>query len=112
MMNLLYVFGIGSKTILAKGVSVKGTVTGVGTSLIHVIKKPVRIGVNSSNTMFSHYIYFTYTVDNIPYKGILYVDLAYRCPRKGEQIDVYYDPEKPENYAFYSFGPNVNPIGW
>lgn len=111
-MNLLYVFGIGSKKILAKGVSVKGTVTGVGTSLIHVIKKPVRIGVNSSNTMFSHYIYFTYTVDNIPYKGKFYVDVNYRCPQKDEILEVFYDPENPAHYAFYSFGPNPKPIGW
>ena len=23
-----------------------------------------------------------------------------------------YDPEKPENYACYAFGPAVKPIGW
>ena len=84
----------------------------VQTSALHVVKKPVRLYQNSSNTMYSHFITFTYNVDNVPYKGKLYVDLAYRCPQKGEQIDVYYDPEKPQNYAFYSFGPNPDPIGW
>lgn len=111
-MNILRVFGLWSHEILAKNCSVKGTVTMVQTSFLHVVKKPVRLYPNSSNTMYSHFITFTYSVDNIPYKGKLYVDLAYRCPQKGEQIDVYYDPEKPQNYAFYSFGPNPNPIGW
>ena len=40
------------------------------------------------------------------------MDLYYRCPQKGEQIDIYYDPEKPENYDFYAFGPATRPIGW
>ena len=111
-MNILRVFGLWSHEILAKNCSVKGTVTMVQTSFLHVVKKPVRLYLNNSNTMYSHFITFTYSVDNIPYKGKLYVDLAYRCPQKGEQIDVYYDPEKPQNYAFYSFGPNPNPIGW
>lgn len=111
-MRLLRIFSIGAKKILAKNCSVKGTVTGVGNSYIHVVKKPIRIGINETNTMFSHYIFFTYTVDNIPYKGKLYVDLNYRCPRKGETVEVFYDPEHPENYAFYSFGPNPNPLGW
>ena len=111
-MNLLRVFGLWSNEILAKDCHTKGTVTMVRTSYIHVVKKPIRLYLNSNNTIYSHFIHFTYAVDNIPYKGVLYVDLAYRCPRKGEQIDVYYDPEKPENYAFYAFGPNVNPIGW
>ena len=57
-------------------------------------------------------ITFVYRVDNIAYTGKLYVDLRYRCPHKGEQIDVYYDPENPKNYACYAFGPGVNPIGW
>ncbi len=111
-MNLLRVFSIGADRILAKKCCTKGIVTAVGNSYIHVVKKPVRIIPNESNTMYSHYIFFTYTVDSIPYKGKLYVDVSYRCPQKGEQIDVYYDPEKPENYAFYSFGPATRPIGW
>ncbi len=111
-MRFLSIFGIGAKKILAKGASVQGKVTGVRNSYIHVVKKPVRLYVNDSNTMYSHYIFFTYTVDNIPYKGKLYVDLAYRCPQKDEQLEVFYDPENPARYAFYSFGPNPNPIGW
>ena len=111
-MNWLHIFGIGARKILEKNCSVQGTVTGVSNSYIHVIKKPVRIGINKTNTMFSHYMFFTYTVDNISYKGKLYVDLTYRCPQKGETVEVFYDPANPANYAFYPFGPNPNPLGW
>ena len=112
MMNILRIFGLGSHKILAKNCSTKATVTTVQTSYIHVVKKPVRLYLNPTNTICSHFISFTYTVDNIPYKGKLYVDLSFRCPQKGAQLDVYYDPENPRNYAFYSFGPNPDPIGW
>ncbi len=111
-MKLLRVFGIGADRILAKNCCVKGTVTAVGNSYLYVVKKPIRLYCHEGNTLFSHYIYFTYTADNIPYTGKLFVSLNYRCPQKGEQIDVYYDPEKPENYACYSFGPAVRPAGW
>ena len=111
-MNLLRVFGLWNQDILAKNCCTQGIVTSVRTSFIHVVKKPVRLYISDSNTMYSHFITFTYMVDNIPHTGTLYVDLAYRCPQKGEQIEVYYDPEKPQNYALYSFGPNPDPIGW
>ena len=111
-MKLFSMFGIGADNILAKDCHVKGTVTMVRNSYLYVIKKPVRLYVNESNTKFSHWVHFTYTVDNIPYTGKLYVDLRYRCPHKGEQIDVYYDPDHPEKYACYAFGPGVLPIGW
>lgn len=111
-MKLLRIFSIGAKKILEKGCSVPGRVTMVQRSYIHVVKKPVRLYLNESNTLFSHFVTFQYTVDSIPYTGKLYVDLRYRCPQKGETIDVFYDPDEPENYACCTFGPNVNPIGW
>lgn len=111
-MNFLRVFSIGSDRILAKNHSVKGTVTMVQRSYVHVIKKPVRLYVNEENTLFSHYIAFQYTVGSTTYKGKLFIDLRYRCPRKGETIEVYYDPEKPEKYACYAFGPAEKTIGW
>ena len=111
-MNLLRIFGLWEREILEKNCCTKGTVTMVQTSFIHVVKKPVRISINPSNTIFSHFITFTYTVDGVNYKGKRYVDLIYRCPQKGEQIDIYYDPEKPQKYACYAFGPAVKPIGW
>lgn len=111
-MKLLRMFSIGSDRILAKKCCVRGRVIMVQKSYLYVVKKPVRLYINDNNTLYSHFITFTYTVDNISYKGKLFVSLNYRCPQKGEWIDVYYDPEKPENYAFYSFGPASRPIGW
>ena len=105
-------FSIGANKILAKNCCVKGTVTMVQDSYLYVVKKPVRIGITSQNTAVSHFVNFTYKVEGIPYSGKLFVDPYHRCPQKGEQIDVYYDPENPANYACYAFGPRVNPIGW
>ena len=111
-MKLFRMFHIGAKKILKKGCHVTGTVTMVRLSRIYVVKKPVRIFITEDNTMFSHWIGFTYTVNGISYQGKLWISLRYRCPQKGEQIEVYYDPEKPENYACYAFGPNTRLIGW
>ena len=111
-MNFLRIFGIFEQDIFAKNCRTTGTVTLVQTSFLHVVKKPIRIGINPNNTIFSHFITFTYTVDGVSYKGKRFVDLYYRCPQKGEQIDVFYDPEKPENYACYAFGPNLQLNGW
>lgn len=105
-------FHIGSDKILAKNCHVKGRVTLMHKSCLYVVKKPVRLVLNDSNTLYSHWIRFTYTVDNIPYTGKLFIPCQYRSPQKGEIIDVYYDPEKPENYACYAFGPLDRPIGW
>lgn len=111
-MSFFRVFGIGSGKILAKGCSTKAIVTMVQNSYIHVVKKPVRLYVNERNTIYSHYITFRYIVNETVYTGKLYIDLRYRCPQKGEEIQVYYDPEDPAKYACYAFGPGVNPIGW
>lgn len=111
-MKLLRIFSIGTDRILTKNCCVKGTVTMVRNSHLYVAKKPVRLFPNERNTLYSHFITFTYAVDNISYTGKLFVSLHYHCPQKGEQIDVYYDPEKPENYACYAFGPAVRPVGW
>ena len=111
-MKLLRVFGIGTDRILSKGCSVRTTVISVQKSCLYVVKKPVRLCVNERNTLYSHFITFRYTVDSVSYQGKLFVPVQYRCPQKGEQIDVYYDPEKPENYACYAFGPAPRPIGW
>ena len=111
-MKLFCMFGTGQQKILEKNCCVKGTVTMVQISRIYVVKKPVRIFITEKNTMFSHWITFTYCVNGIPYTGKRWISLRYRCPEKGEEINVYYDPEKPENYACYAFGPAVKPIGW
>lgn len=111
-MKLLRMFSIGSGRILTKGHSVPGIVTGVDRSYLYIVKKPARLYVHESNTMFSHWLFFTYCVNGISYKGRLWVSLRSRCPQPGETIQVFYDPGKPQNYACNSFGPNVNPIGW
>lgn len=111
-MKLLRIFSIGCNRILAKNCFTEGTVTMVQKSYLYVVKKPVRLYINDSNTLYSHFITFRYVVENIPYTGKLFISLNYRCPQKGEKITVYYDPEKPENYACYAFGPAVRPIGW
>lgn len=111
-MKLLRLFGIGADRILAKKSHTSATVTAVSRSYLYVVKKPVRLYVNDSNTLYSHYIFFTYNVNGISYKGKLFVSLNVRCPQKGDVLEVYYDPDKPENYAFYRFGPAVKPIGW
>ena len=74
-MNLFRYFGIGAKKILAMDCHVPGTVTHVGRSYLYVVKKPVRLYVHEGNTMFSHFIHFTYTVNGIQYKGRLWVSL-------------------------------------
>ena len=111
-MKLLRMFGIGADKILANNCCVSTTVTRVRDSYLYVIKKPVRIGITEQNTKVSHFIDFTYTVDGTPYQGSIFITPYYRCPQKGEKIEVYYDPAKPQNYACYAFGPGVNPIGW
>lgn len=110
-MKLLRIFGIGANCILAKDYCVQGTVTQVQRTWLHTVKKPVRLYINEQNTLFSHFITFAYTVDGVQYSGKLFVDLRFRCPQKGERIDVYCDPEKPEHYACYAFGPGAQ-IGW
>ena len=109
---LLSVFGIGKGKIISGNHSVPGVVTQVRTSWLHTEKKPVRLYPSERNTLFSHYIFFDYTVEEKSYSGKLYVDLRYRCPQKGEQITVYYDINDPRKYACCSFGPAVRPIGW
>ena len=111
-MRLLRVFGIGANGILGKGCFTEGKITMVQRSALYVIKKPVRLYPNEHNTRYSHFITFSYCVDSIPYTGKLFLSPYIRCPQKGEVIEVYYDPEKPENYACYSFGPAAAPAGW
>ena len=111
-MKILRIFHIGANKILAKNRSVPGRVTMVRNSSLYVIKKPVRLYPNEKNTAYSHFITFQYMVDSTSYKGKLFIPPQHRCPQKGDTIEVFYDPEKPERYACYSFGPNLNTIGW
>ena len=110
-MKLLRVFGIGAKKILQMDCCTKGVVTKVQISRLYVVKKPVRIGISVDNTAFSHFITFAYEVDGVAYTGKFFLTPYERCPQKGDQIDVYYDPEKPDDYAGYGFGPKARLFG-
>lgn len=111
-MKLLLIFGIGSDKILAKNHHVMGTVTKVERCWWYKVNtKPIRLhGLDGS--VFPHIITFEYTVDSIPYQGKLFIWVRYRCPQKGESIDVYYDPERPKQYACYDFPPVNTSISW
>ena len=111
-MKLFHIFGIGARKILAQGYHTTATVTVVQRSYLYVVKKPIRLHVNDQNTLYSHIITFRYAANGMIYKGKLFVSLNYRCPQKGEQFDIYYDPENPEKYACYAFPPATRPIGW
>ena len=111
-MRLLRIFGIGADRILSKNKSVTGKVSVVRNSYLYVIKKPVRLYINERNTRFSHFISFRYVVDSIVYEGSLFLTPHIRCPQVGEEIEVFYDPDKPQDYACYNFGPATLPVGW
>ena len=108
-MNLFRLLGIGSGRILAKDHSVKGTVTKISRCWwLSVRTKAIRLYASERNTAYPYIITFSYTVENVPHAGKLYIPVRYRVPRKGETIDVYYDPEKPQKYACYAFGPGAS----
>ncbi len=106
-MNLLRLFGFGSDKVLAKGFHVPGKVTKTYSCWwLKVNTKPVRLH-SLDGARFPHIITFAYTVDSIPYEGKLWVPYSLRPPQPGEEIPVYYDPDKPEHYACYAFGPRL-----
>lgn len=104
-MNILRTFSIGSQKILAKGVSVPSTVTKVYLCWwLKINTKPVR-RFSGDGAVYPHIITFRYTVDGTEYTGKLYIPVRYHVPPKGTTIEVFYDPEKPQDYACYAFGP-------
>lgn len=105
-MNILRIYSIGADAILTKNCSTKGIVTKVHQSWVKVNRKPIRLSA-SDGAVFAHYITFEYTVGHIPYQGTLFVGRCCRCPQVGEQIDIYYDPQKPRSYACCAFGPVI-----
>lgn len=111
-MKLFSILGIGVQKILALNHCTRATVTLVQRSYLYVVKKTVRLYVNDQNTLYSHFITFRYAANGMVYQGKLFVSPNYRCPQKGEQFDIYYDPENPQKYACYAFPPATRPIGW
>ena len=97
-MKLLRMFGVGTTSAIA-GSETKGIVCKVSTCYwFKVNTKPVRTSA-SDGAVYPHIIHFTYTVDDKEYHGKRYVQWNKRCPYKEEIITVYYEAEKPENYA-------------
>ena len=111
-MKFLSMFGIGDNNIFDLNCNTNGVVTHVHRCWWFKIKtKPVRIYATIENTAYPHIITFSYAVDGKTYEGKRYVDIRYRVPQIGETITVYYDPQKPQNYACYAVGPGMTEIG-
>ena len=106
-MKILRLFGIGSDAILGQGHSVPGKVTNVYRCWwLRINTKPVR-RFSGDGAAYPHIIMFEYQVNGIAHLGKLYIPIRCRVPLKGETIEVFYDPEKPQNYACYAFGPGM-----
>lgn len=106
-MNLFRLFGIGSDAILGKGCSVPGKITQVSRCWwLTVNTKPVR-RFSGDGAVYPHIITFDYQVNGTAFSGKLYIPVRYRVPPKGENIEVFYDPDHPEKYACYAFGPGT-----
>ncbi len=112
-MKLLQMFHIGADAILAKDCHTSGTVTKATRCWWLSIKtKPARLYASRDNTANPHIITFSYTAEGVSYEGKLYIPIRCRCPQPGETIEVYYDPERPWQYACYAFAPGISYIGW
>ena len=97
-MKLLRMFGMGTTAAIA-GSDTKGIVYKVSTCYWFKINtKPLRTSA-SDGAVYPHIIHFTYTVDDKEYHGKRFVQWNKRCPYKDEIITVYYESEKPDNYA-------------
>ena len=93
-MKLFRMFGIGTTAAIA-GSKTEGIVCKVSTCYwLKVNTKAVRASA-SDGAVYPHIIHFTYTADHKEYSGKRYV----HCPYEGEKITVYYEAEKPDNYA-------------
>lgn len=111
-MKLFRMFGIGSDKIFAQDCHTAGTVTKVYRCWwLSVNTKAIR-RFPGDGARYPHIITFTYTVDSIPYEGKLWIGTAYRVPDAGTAIEVYYNPDNPQSYACYAFGPGVAPVRW
>ena len=95
---MLRIFGIGMTKALT-GAQTEGVVTRVDTCWwLKVNTKAVRVHMGDG-AQFPHIIHFTYTVEGQTYQGKRYVNWNKRCPQKDEKLMVWYEKEKPANYA-------------
>ena len=95
---LLRMFGIGVTNAIADE-QTEGTVTDVRTCYwFKVNTKPVRTHAGDG-AVYPHIIHFAYRVGGQAYTGKRFVQWNKRCPVKGERLTVYYEKEKPSNFA-------------
>ena len=98
-MGMFQMLGLDDKRILTGDYCTDGKVTEVKTChWLKVNTKPIRTN-HLDGAKFPHIIHFTYCVNGTQYHGSRFVNWNHRCPVKDESITVYYDSEKPENYA-------------
>ena len=95
---LLSMFGLRTARAMAGG-ETKGSVTAVKTCYWFKVNTKAVRAYASDGAVYPHIIHFTYTVNNKVYNGKRYVQWNKRCPYEGEKITVYYEAQKPENYA-------------
>ena len=92
-------FGWGEQKVLEAGSRTAGTVTKVHTCwYVKVNTKPARVHA-MDGAAFPHVITFRYAVDGAEYTGRRFLWANVQCPQNGENISVYYDPEKPRRWA-------------
>ncbi len=112
-MKFLRTFGIGEERILMQGFCAPGIVKKVDKCWWISVKTTLaRICATSDNTIHPHIITFSYHADSREYEGKRFIWIRYHCPQKDETITVYYDPEKPCDYACRAFGPKTVTIKW
>lgn len=98
-MNLLRVFGFGSRKRIEKGARTRGEVTAVQPCWwLKINTKPIRTHM-LDGAVVPHIIQFTYSAGGSTRRGSRYVGYRSRCPDVYERITVFYDPKHPADYA-------------
>lgn len=96
-MNILWIFGIGSKKLLSGGHSVVGTVTKVDTCWwLKINTKPVRTHA-MDGAIFPHMVSYTYAVNGQTYSGKRIISAYAKAPNTSASIQVYYDENNPSH---------------
>lgn len=98
-MQILHMFGMGTKKIIAANHRAEGTVTDVKPCYwLKINQKPLRT-TPLDGAAFPHIVHFTYQVDGTVYQGRRFVNWNQACPRRGGKLTVYFDQNRPASYA-------------
>ena len=98
-MKFLYPFGFGSAQILRNGKETTATITDVKVCWwLKINTKPIRTNP-WDGAVFPHMVHFQYTVDGKSYTGKHYWSWRLTPPARGQDLQIYFDPENPEHYA-------------